>query len=113
MDELLEQIRVAGYSDIRDIDYVILETSGQISIIPKPEKNVVTLEDMNMMSDKIGYPRVIIFEGKLFESNLKHVGYNKEWLTKKLNERKVAMKDVFVLIVDEAGGIFFQKKRGE
>ena len=113
MEELLEQIRVAGYPDIRDIEYVILETSGQISIIPKKEKNLVTLKDMNLPADKIGYPRVIIFEGKLFENNLKHVGYNQEWLNKKLKDRKVAMKDIFVLIADESGGIFFQEKRGE
>ena len=113
MEELLEQIRVAGYPDIRDIEYVILETSGQISIIPKKEKNPVTLKDMNLPADKIGYPRVIIFEGKLFENNLKYVGYNQEWLNKKLKDRKVAMKDIFVLIADESGGIFFQEKRGE
>lgn len=113
MEELLEQIRVAGYPDIRDIEYVILETSGQVSIIPKPEKNPVTLKDMNLLADKIGYPRVIIFEGKLFENNLKYIGYNREWLNKKLKERKTSIKDIFVLIADESGGIYFQEKRGE
>ncbi len=111
VEELLEQIRVAGYPDIRDIEYVILETSGQVSIIPKPEKNVVTLQDMNLTVNKVGYPRVIIFEGKLFENNLKYIGYNQEWLRKKLKERKVAIKDIFVLIADESGGIYFQEKR--
>ncbi len=113
MEELLEQIRVAGYPDIRDIEYVILETSGQVSIIPKPEKNSVTLKDLNLLADKVGYPRVIIFEGKLYENNLKYVGYNKDWLNKKLKERKIAMKDIFVLIADESGGIFCQEKRGK
>lgn len=48
IDGLIEQIRVAGYPDIKDIDYAILETSGQISVIPKPEKNNVNLSDMNI-----------------------------------------------------------------
>lgn len=113
MDELLEQIRVAGYPDIRDIEYIILETSGQISIIPKPEKNVVTLKDMRLISEKVGYPRVIIFEGKLYENNLKYIGYNQEWLKKKLKDKKLSMKDIFVMIADESGGIFFQEKRKE
>lgn len=113
MDELLEQIRVAGYPDIRDIEYIILETSGQISIIPKPEKNVITLRDMHLIPEKVGYPRVIIFEGKLYESNLKYIGYNQEWLKKKLKEKKISMKDIFVLIADESGGIFLQAKRKE
>ena len=111
MDELLEQIRIAGYPDIRDIEYVILETSGQISVIPKPEKNAVTLQDMNLQAPKVGYPRIIVFEGKLYENNLKHVGYNKEWLNKKLKEKNITLKNLFVLIIDESGGIFFQEKR--
>ena len=111
MEELLEQIRIAGYPDIRDIQYVILETSGQVSIIPKAEKNPVTLKDMRLIPDKVGYPRIVVFEGEVYDSNLKHLGYNREWLNKKMKEKKVSLKDLFVLIVDESGGIFFQEKR--
>ena len=113
MEELLEQIRILGYPDIRDVEYVILETSGQISVIPKPEKNQVTLKDLNLTVNKIGYPRIAIFEGKVYENNLKHIGYNKEWLKKRLKERNLSIKNIFVLIVDESGGIFFQEKRGQ
>lgn len=111
MEELLEQIRIAGYPDIRDIQYVILETSGQVSIIPKAEKNPVTLKDMRLIPDKVGYPRIVVFEGEVYDSNLKHLGYNRDWLNKKMKEKKVSLKDLFVLIVDESGGIFFQEKR--
>ncbi len=111
MEELLEQIRIAGYPDIRDVEYVILETSGQVSVIPKPEKNAVTLQDMKLTTTKVGYPRIIVFEGKLYENNLKYIGYNKDWLNKKLKEKNVLLKNLFVLIVDESGGIFFQEKR--
>ena len=111
MEELLEQIRIAGYPDIRDIQYVILETSGQVSIIPKAEKNPVTLKDMRLIPDKVGYPRIVVFEGEIYDSNLKHLGYNRDWLHKKMKEKKVSLKDLFVLIVDESGGIFFQEKR--
>lgn len=111
MEELLEQIRIAGYPDIRDIQYVILETSGQVSIIPKPENNPVTLKDMRLIPDKVGCPRIVVFEGQIYDSNLKHLGYNRDWLNKKMKEKKVSLKDLFVLIVDESGGIFFQEKR--
>ena len=54
LEGLLEQIRVAGYPDIRDVDYAILETSGQISVIPKREKNQVTVGDMNIQAEYTG-----------------------------------------------------------
>ena len=74
---------------------------------------MITLRDMHLIPEKVGYPRVIIFEGKLYESNLKYIGYNQEWLKKKLKEKKISMKDIFVLIADESGGIFLQAKRKE
>ncbi len=110
VDELLEQIRVAGYPDITDIDYAILETSGQISIIPKLEKNNVTIGDMNIMTEYVGYPRVIIMEGTIYDSNLESLGYDRKWLDKKLNENNLNVKNVFIFIVDESGKIYFQPK---
>ena len=66
---------------------------------------------MRLIPDKVGYPRIVVFEGEVYDSNLKHLGYNRDWLNKKMKEKKVSLKDLFVLIVDESGGIFFQEKR--
>ena len=110
IDGLLEQIRVAGFSDIKDIDYAILETSGEISVIPKIEKTPVTLEDMKLIKEYVGYPRIIIMEGTLYNSNLNSLGYDEVWIHEKLKEMKLNLKDVFIFVVDESGKIYCQKK---
>ena len=46
MDDLNEQLRIQGYTGISDINFAILETNGQLSIIPKPKKNQATVEDV-------------------------------------------------------------------
>lgn len=46
MDDLNEQLRIQGYSGIKDINFAILETNGQLSIIPKAKKNQATVEDV-------------------------------------------------------------------
>ena len=71
IEGLMQELRIAGYPDISDIEYAILETSGQLSIIPKTEKNNVTIGDLKIKQDKVGYPRVIIREGTIYENNMK------------------------------------------
>lgn len=112
LDGLLEQIRVAGYADIRDVDYAILETSGQISVIPKSEKNQVTVSDLNIKSEYIGYPRILIMEGKINESNLLALKKDKKWLEDRIKETKISLEKILILISDEKGNIYCQKKKG-
>ena len=45
-DDLNEQLRIQGYTGIGDINFAILETNGQLSIIPKPKKQQTTVEDV-------------------------------------------------------------------
>ena len=45
-DDLKEQLRIQGYTDIQDIHFAILETNGQLSIIPKSGKQACTPEDV-------------------------------------------------------------------
>ena len=48
INELQERLRVNNVSNLGDIEYAILETSGQISVILKSEKRTVTPEDLNI-----------------------------------------------------------------
>lgn len=110
IDGLIEQMRVAGYADIKDIEYAILETSGQISVIPKQDKNNVTVGDMNIKTEYVGYPRIIIMDGVLYKNNLKSLGYDDVWLKKKLEASNSNVEDTFLLTSDESGKTYFQKK---
>ncbi len=110
LDGLIEQMRVAGYPDISEVEYAILETSGEISIIPKQDKENVTVGDMKIKTDYVGYPRIIVMDGVLYENNLKNLGYDRKWLDKNLKNNKAKLEDTFLLVSDEAGKVFFQKK---
>ena len=49
MDDLNEQLRIQGYTGISDINFAILETNGQLSIIPKAKKKQATAEDIEKL----------------------------------------------------------------
>ena len=48
MEELKEQLRVQGYPSLDDVDFAIIETNGDLSVIPKDEKKPLTVEDLNI-----------------------------------------------------------------
>jgi uncharacterized membrane protein YcaP (DUF421 family) len=112
INELLEQLRTSGYPNIEDVEYAILETSGEISVIPKPDKMPVTMGDLKLNSQYKGLPRPLVVDGKYLEDNIKDMGYEKNWINKKLKENNLTLPETLVLISDELGNVFCQKKEG-
>ena len=110
IETLLEQIRVCGYQSLLEVDYVVLETSGQISVIPKPEEKEITIKDMSLKPENKGYTRTIIMDGILITNNLKELGYNEKWLLKQLKNNNLDIKETLLFTVDEAGNIYCQGK---
>ncbi|MFB4163559.1 DUF421 domain-containing protein [Alteribacillus sp. JSM 102045] len=82
--ELLSSIRTAGYPDIKDIEYVLLEPNGKLSVIPKPEITPVTLQNLDIPSQYKGLPIAVIVEGIVQHKNLKLINKNQEWLKREL-----------------------------
>ena len=98
--------------DCRLIGGNILETSGEVSVIPKAEKKTLTVGDMNIKTEYEGYPRVIILEGNIIENNLLAIKKDEKWLKDKIKKLKLTLEKILVLVVDESGKIYCQKKKG-
>ncbi|MDQ7861057.1 DUF421 domain-containing protein [Peribacillus frigoritolerans] len=60
--ELLSTIRAAGYPNIRDIDYVILEPNGELSILPNQSVVNLTPRHLNIETDYQGLPIAMVVE---------------------------------------------------
>ena len=48
INELEERIRGSNVYSLGDVEYAILETSGQVTVIQKPEKRTTTPQDFNI-----------------------------------------------------------------
>lgn len=112
VDDLLEQLRICGYCDIKKIDTAILEPSGDISVFPWQKNEPLSPDDLGLVVPQTGVCFTLIADGHLFHSNLKKSGHNDAWLEKvlKANGAKDA-RDVLLLTVDERGSIYFQSKK--
>ena len=113
IDELLEELRMQGYTDIRTIKFALLETNGQLSILPRAEEKPATAAQLGIATQETGLPVVLVSDGRLLEHNLKGRGYEQVWLEKQLAAHGLTShRQVFLLSVDETGNTYCIPKKG-
>ena len=113
VDELLEELRIQGYTDLSVVKYAILETNGQLSVLPYANQKPPTAREMKVSVEEGGLPRVVVSDGKLLERNLKALGRDRSWLDRQLTQRGCKdVSKVFLLLVDEGGAVYFAEKDG-
>ena len=113
VDELLEELRIQGYTDLRDIKFAILETNGKLSVLPKAARKPVTAEQMGLSPEEPGLPVVIISDGHLLSQNLAARGLSEKWLYRQLAKHGlISPRQAFLLTVDQLGNTYCAAKEG-
>ncbi|HQE65325.1 MAG TPA: DUF421 domain-containing protein [Bacillota bacterium] len=111
LNDLLEQLRLKNFSNVEDVNYAILETSGQLSVIPKEEKNPVTLKDMNIKTQIQHLPVTVIIDGRIISDNLYKIGLSNNWLANELKKYKIkSARDVFFAYLNPEKKLIYQLK---
>ena len=113
VNELEERLREKDVFNLGDVDFVILETNGDISVIPKPEKQNVTNEDMNLPGNYNGINYNLILDGVILFDNLKLLGKDQIWLERQVKKFKLKPEDVLVATIDEKGNFFCQARENK
>lgn len=110
INELQEQLRRENVFSLGNVEYAILETNGEISIISKPGKRNLVVEDLNIEAEYEGIPYDLIIDGKIMYDNLKQIGKDENWLNKELKKLKSIPEKTLIFTLDGKGQIFFQEK---
>ena len=112
VDELFEQLRSQGYSDLSAVKYAMLETGGQLSILPYGDRSPVTPQTMPPNPpDPVTLPILLISDGRVLTHNLKAHGFDRAWLDQQLHKRRLSSpRQVFLLTADETGTVVCIKK---
>lgn len=105
INELLEQLRVQGYFNVKYVQYAILETDGNLSVVPTTTYNSTPNIEYNHL------PISLIHDGKALKNNLKLINEDEKWLLGILASHNINdVKDVLICVLDEYDKIFIQKK---
>ncbi|WP_125006041.1 DUF421 domain-containing protein [Clostridium tagluense] len=114
INDLLEELRLKGYFNLSDIEYAILETSGELSILPKTGNSNVTKDDLNLSLTQESLPIPLIMDGNVNFKNLKILEKDETWLNSILNKNNIHdAKDVFIGIIDSKNKFYYQLKEGK
>ena len=106
VEELISELRQLDITDLREVDYAILEQNGKISVIPKAENRQPTVKDLGLTATDSGIMHIIISRGVVNRYNLKQMGLDNLWLQKKLKEHHCHAKEVFLMTVNDGGEVY-------
>lgn len=111
VDELLEELRGQGYTDPSGVKYAILETNGQLSVLPFAAQKPPTAQQLGLEVEQWELPLVVVSDGRLLEHNLTQLGRDRAWLDKRLKEGGCSdPEQVFLLLADRGGKVYLTRK---
>lgn len=103
LSDLLCSARAAGYFNIADVDYAIMETTGKISFMAVPLKRQLTPKDFNFAPESEGLTVNVIMDGVIMEDDLADAGITKKDLIRRVRQQDKDVKNVFLGIMDSNG----------
>jgi uncharacterized membrane protein YcaP (DUF421 family) len=114
VDELMEELRVAGVTDLAAVKYAVLETTGRVSVVPYAWAVPPTAGDWGQHPAEHGLPIIVVSDGRVLDQNLSVRRLTREWLDRELAKRSLAgPQDVFLMTVDEGGRVYLVEKEGK
>ncbi|GGJ06130.1 DUF421 domain-containing protein [Alicyclobacillus cellulosilyticus] len=107
MHDLLMQLRQKGIADVADVEFAILETSGELSVFPKAEKLPPAAADTGVRVRPQAMPMPLIIDGRPVEKTLAAIGRDVAWLEQQVRHRGfTAIDEVFYATIDEHGALY-------
>lgn len=100
INEFLMQCRIAGYFDLSQIEAVLFEANGMLSILPASPYRPATPSDLGQAVDRSNIFMNIILDGNVMEENLKVTGKDRAWLNQILAAQGCGPEDVFLAVYD-------------
>ena len=110
LDELMQEMRSQGVRDLAAVEYAFLETNGKLSILLYPSRQPPCAADLNVAAQNVGFPRILISDGRLIRENLEKSGHDMAWLRQQLLPYGGESRGIFLMTVDDASQVYCVKK---
>lgn len=105
-EELLRELRTKNLFNLADVEFAVMETTGEINAFPKSDKKPVTAHDLGIKTAPQAEPQTVILDGKILNEPLTSLGLNQEWMGIQLENAGVSLDNVFVGQVDSSGDLY-------
>jgi uncharacterized membrane protein YcaP (DUF421 family) len=105
-DELMEQIRKKQAFSFADVEFAIMEPSGEINVLLTRENQPLTAKHLGVKVGPEQEPQAVIMDGKIINEPLATIGLSREWLNTELEKIGVTVENVFLGQVDSYGQLY-------
>lgn len=110
VDDLMTALRGRDIFDISEVQFAIVETTGSISVMKKPQSDVPTREDLNIPAENADPPQVVVSDGEIMPVALKSLGFNEQFVKNASKKSGVKISDIFIMTADDSGNCFIAQK---
>ncbi|MGH0431236.1 DUF421 domain-containing protein [Bacillus mycoides] len=102
-DELLELLRGKDAFSVADVEFAVLEPSGELNVLLKKDRQPLTAKDIGLKVPNEKEPQTVIMDGNVLDEPLSSSGHNRAWLHSELEKLGVVIENVFLGQVDSYG----------
>lgn len=110
LDEPTGHLREKDVLDLRQVQYAILETNGNVSVFLYNKYNPASASDAKVKVQDQYLPVTIVSDGVLLRENLNKADKDGDWVRKVLRSHNVTLEDTWLLTVDAADTVFFIRR---
>jgi uncharacterized membrane protein YcaP (DUF421 family) len=105
-EELLRELRSKNAFNLSDVEFAVMETTGDINVLLKSDRKPVTPYDLEQKVAPQTEPQTVILDGNMLDEPLAGMGLNRAWLQLQLEKLGVSLANVFIGQVDSYGDLY-------
>ena len=115
LDELIDELRAQGVTDLSTVKYAVLETNGQLSVLLYPADAPATPRQLGKaVRDDVSLPTVLVNDGHVMKNGLTDKGLDQAWLDRTVRAHGFRdAREILLLTVDDAGKVLCVGKEGK
>ncbi|WP_347490653.1 DUF421 domain-containing protein [Desulfoscipio sp. XC116] len=105
-EDLLSQLRKKNAFKVADVEFAVLEPTGEVSVLLKKDQQPITPKIAGFNAGPESVPQTVIMDGIIMDEPLTALGLNRNWLHTELEKAGVAPENVFIGQVDSVGQLY-------
>lgn len=114
VDDLFEAIRGAGYFNLEEVQYAIMETNGTVNVLPKSDFSPVVNKDLKLKLEENSIPVTLVSEGKIMKDNISLAGVDQTFIEKFMKKAGIdKISKILILTLNKSGTVYIQEKNKE
>ncbi len=102
VNDVLGMCRAKGFFDTKDIAFAVLETSGDLSVLPKGSEKPTVVSDLDLPVEQASMTNYLILDGRVYNDGLTEIEKSESWLFERLGiKNKKDLKKFLLVSYDE------------